>query len=274
MTAKYLPRLDEDTRLLPILSHLSLSYLSGASASDYTFSASDGENKVTAEMVDGLAKKHFPPCARHLWEEGKAKNHLKHYARLQFGLFLKVRQLPAPSPPLPPLFDQRRTLTLSSLFGGNEQGIGLSIDEALLYWRKLFAVGQKMSEDKFKKEHVYNIRHSFGLEGAKKNYTPKSYVFSLPPSSSDVLALIGFGLRLILPSLTPDFLPLKNQVPADPDAEPTRSARHTRLSVQAFRTRPTVPLPLDQLLPHRPRSGRGDGSGVKDALPRCLHEGV
>lgn len=208
MTAKYLPRLDEDTRLLPILSHLSLSYLSGASASDYTFSASDGENKVTAEMVDGLAKKHFPPCARHLWEEGKAKNHLKHYARLQFGLFLKVRQLPPPSPPFPPLFNQRRTLTLSSLFGGNEQGIGLSIEEALLYWRKLFAVGQKMTEDKFKKEHVYNIRHSFGLEGAKKNYTPKSCV-SFSPSSALVFsaqllsACLGFDLTP--PSLIPDF---------------------------------------------------------------------
>lgn len=55
---------------------------------------------MTAAMVDGLARKHFPPCMRHLWEEGNAKHHLKHFARLQFGLFLKVRR---PALPLPPL---------------------------------------------------------------------------------------------------------------------------------------------------------------------------
>lgn len=54
------------------------------------------------------------------------------------------------------------------------QGVGLSIEDALLWWRRLFGVGTgKMTEDHFKKEYQYNIRHSFGLEGAKKNYPPK-----------------------------------------------------------------------------------------------------
>lgn len=145
-TAKYLPRLDEDSRLLPILSHLSLSYLSGSSSSDYSFDAgADGDrDRITADMIDALARQHFPPCMRHLYDTGTSAHHLKHFARLQFGLFLK--------------------------------GVGLSIDEALVFWRKLFQVGSKMAEDKFKKDHVYNIRHSYGLEGGKKNYKPKSCV--------------------------------------------------------------------------------------------------
>ena len=139
-TAKHLPRLDEDARLLPILNHLSLSYLNGSTSSEYMPEGEDGE-RVTAEQVDHLAPRHFPPCMRHLWETGKEQKHLKHFARLQLGLFLK--------------------------------GVGLSVEEALIWWRKMFNVGTKMSDDKFKKEYEYNIKHSYGLVGGKKNYPPK-----------------------------------------------------------------------------------------------------
>ena len=53
------------------------------------------------------------------------------------------------------------------------QGIGLSLDSALAFWRTEFAKGG-MPEDKFKKEHMYNIRHSYGKEGKRVNYTPAS----------------------------------------------------------------------------------------------------
>jgi DNA primase large subunit len=49
---------------------------------------------VTADMVDSLAKRHFPACQYNLWKRLKMDRHLKHHARLQFGLFLKVSETP------------------------------------------------------------------------------------------------------------------------------------------------------------------------------------
>ena len=48
----------------------------------------------------------------------------------------------------------------------------MSVEEAIVFWRKAFA---NMSEDKFNKEYKYNIRHGYGMEGSRKNYTPYSY---------------------------------------------------------------------------------------------------
>lgn len=53
------------------------------------------------------------------------------------------------------------------------QVIGLSIDEAIVFWRKAF--GGTMTDDKFNKEYKYNIRHSFGLEGKRTNYAARRY---------------------------------------------------------------------------------------------------
>ncbi|GAA6003477.1 DNA primase subunit PRI2 [Rhodotorula paludigena] len=138
LTAKALPRLDEDTRLVPILSHLSMGFMAGIT-SDYSFtSTADGE-AVTADMVPELAVQSFPLCMRNMQDTLKGSKHLKHEGRMQYGLFLK--------------------------------GIGLSVEEALAFWRKSFS---SITDDKFNKEYRYNIRHNYGLEGSRKNYTPKS----------------------------------------------------------------------------------------------------
>lgn len=47
----------------------------------------------------------------------------------------------------------------------------MSIEEALVFWRKSFKM---ITDDKFNKEYKYNIRHNYGLEGSRKNYAPKS----------------------------------------------------------------------------------------------------
>ncbi|GAA5985883.1 hypothetical protein JCM10908_006318 [Rhodotorula pacifica] len=138
LTAKALPRLDEDTRLIPILSHLSMGFMAGIT-SDYNFATSADGEAITAEMVPELAVQSFPLCMRQLQDTLKSSKHLKHEGRQQYGLFLK--------------------------------GIGLSVEEALAFWRKSFST---ITDDKFNKEYRYNIRHQFGLEGSRKNYTPKS----------------------------------------------------------------------------------------------------
>lgn len=140
MTARALPRLDEDDRLLPVLSHLSMGFLAGIST-DYSGSSitADGSTTVTAGMVDTLVKTHAPMCMKNLHHTLTATGHLKHYGRLQYNLFLKE--------------------------------LGLPVEEALVFWRRSF---KSMTDDKFNKEYRYNIRHGYGLEGRRMNYPAKS----------------------------------------------------------------------------------------------------
>ena len=55
------------------------------------------------------------------------------------------------------------------------QVLGLSIDEAITFWRRSFS---NLQDDKFNKEYRYNIRHSYGLEGKRANYPAKRFVYS------------------------------------------------------------------------------------------------
>jgi DNA primase large subunit len=137
LTARALPRLDEDSRLIPILNHLSLGFIAPEYTSSTAPSLLSGE-PITAASIDGLSV-HFPACMLHLHGELRRNKHLKHFGRLQYTLFLK--------------------------------GVGLSVEEALIFWRTAFS---NIPEDKFNKEYRYNVRHSYGLEGAGRKYPPRS----------------------------------------------------------------------------------------------------
>ncbi|KAJ1918086.1 DNA primase subunit pri2 [Mycoemilia scoparia] len=144
--AKALPRMDEDERLLPILQNMSSQYGS------QEYQSTNAAGAVTADSVDSLTA-HFPLCMRQLHGKLKEESHLKHFGRMQFGLFLK--------------------------------GIGLSLPEALLYWRKAFS---RMTDDQFQKGYAYNIRHNYGMEGKRTDYTPYScgkIITTNAPSSGD-----------------------------------------------------------------------------------------
>lgn len=80
--------MDEDGRILPILEHLSQGFVAGV-PSEYT-SAGESGDAVTADMIDDMARKHFPMCMRNLHDTLRKERKLKHYGRLQYGLFLKV----------------------------------------------------------------------------------------------------------------------------------------------------------------------------------------
>ena len=85
-------------------------------------------------------------------------SHLKHFGRLQYTLFLK--------------------------------GIGLSLDDCLIFWRQAFKL---VTDDIFNKEYRYNIRHAYGDVGGDairrgRGYSPFSCQKILtehPPSSGE-----------------------------------------------------------------------------------------
>ncbi|OAL71004.1 DNA primase large subunit [Trichophyton violaceum] len=142
LTSRALPRLDEDDRLSPILQHLSKNF--GTADSSY----SEGEGAVpgapiNAASVDVLAQ-HFPLCMRNLHMQLRKNAHLKHFGRLQYTLFLK--------------------------------GIGLSLDDCLVFWRRSF---RNITDDEFNSRYKYNVRHAYGDVGGDMNRRGRGY----PPYS-------------------------------------------------------------------------------------------
>ncbi|CAH8869455.1 unnamed protein product [Trichobilharzia szidati] len=129
----------EENRVLPLLSSLSHRYL----GEDYSTKAAVS-GAVKADDVDGLARQPglFPPCMSQLHEALKSHHHLRHTGRMQYGLFLK--------------------------------GIGLPLEESLKFWRNAFS--PKYDSDQFNKAYAYNIRHNYGKEGKRADYTPYSCI--------------------------------------------------------------------------------------------------
>lgn len=139
-TFQSLPRLEEDDRLLPLLNNLSQNFsnveYNSQAYGDPTMASDINSMSITTPEIT----KHYPMCAKHLQTNMIAQSHLKYAGRQQLGLFLK--------------------------------GIGLSVDEALKFWANQFTKGSGMTLEKFNKEYKYNIRHNYGLEGARINYKP------------------------------------------------------------------------------------------------------
>lgn len=142
LTSRALPRLDEDDRLTPILNHLSKNFGSADSVYSEGEGVVDGE-AITAASIDPLSQ-HFPLCMRNLHMTLRKNNHLKHFGRLQYTLFLK--------------------------------GIGLTLEECILFWRQSF---KGFSDDDFNSKYKYNIRHAYGEVGGDSNRRGRGY----PPYS-------------------------------------------------------------------------------------------
>jgi len=82
----------------------------------------------------------------------KREHKLKHWGRLQYGLFLK--------------------------------GAGLDLEGAQQFWEAHFS--KVMNHDQFVKNYGYSFRHMYGKEGARKNYTPYScmkIIMGTPPEA-------------------------------------------------------------------------------------------
>ncbi|KAL8733692.1 MAG: hypothetical protein Q9181_003474 [Wetmoreana brouardii] len=156
LTARALPRLDEDDRLSPILDHLSKNF----ATPDSTIADSDASltgAPINASSIDTLAQ-HFPVCMRNLHMTLRKNSHLKHFGRLQYTLFLK--------------------------------GLGLTLEDCLIFWHQSF---KSITDDAFNKEYRYNIRHAYGDVGGDairrgRGYSPFSCQKILtehPPGSGE-----------------------------------------------------------------------------------------
>jgi len=138
-TSHAFPSLDEDDRILPILSHLSTNSNVSSYNPDFNNNNNNNNGDINSNSIySNEIKQNFPLCGIQLFKGLTLNNHLKYLARQQFTLFLK--------------------------------GIGLSLDDALKFWNNEFT--KKISNEKFEKEYSYNIRHSYGKEGARINYKP------------------------------------------------------------------------------------------------------
>ncbi|XP_054718625.1 LOW QUALITY PROTEIN: DNA primase large subunit-like [Uloborus diversus] len=138
VTCRALPQLDEDTRLINMLQTLHQRYI----GTDYSNRKTEFVGDVSLEAIDSLSKTSFPLCMRNLHDALRKTHHLKYNGRLQYGLFLK--------------------------------GIGLSLEDALRFWREEFT--KVMDMDKFDKQYMYNIRYNYGKEGKRANFSPYSCI--------------------------------------------------------------------------------------------------
>ncbi|XP_049546457.1 DNA primase large subunit [Anopheles darlingi] len=131
---RMLPTLEIDERFSMLLKSIHTSY----TGKNYTVSKTDS---VPIESIDQLSKKSFPLCMRHIHDTLRATHHIKHTGRMQYTLFLKA--------------------------------IGVTMDDCVRFWREELTRG-KIPIEKFEKEYAYNIRHNYGKEGSRVNYSPFS----------------------------------------------------------------------------------------------------
>ncbi|KAK4634095.1 hypothetical protein CLAFUW4_01969 [Fulvia fulva] len=189
LAARFLPRMDEDNRLAPILHHLSQSFVAPDAGYVESSSLSDITN-ITAASIDGQSQ-HFPLCMQNLHRELRKNSHLKHFGRLQYTLFLK--------------------------------GIGLSLQEAILFWRKSFTL---ITDDKFKSEYLYNVRHSYGDVGGDSNRRGRGYTpYSCQKLLTEALPSSGQQHGCPYRTYSPDNLVSLLQSVGVPDRELLKSVR-------------------------------------------------
>ncbi|KAI3406639.2 PRI2 [Candida oxycetoniae] len=151
-TFQAIPRLEEDDRLIPLLNSLSKNFANFQYDSEENSEFTSDINAIT--ITSKKIMSHYPLCATHLQRGLMTTSHLRYNGRQQLGIFLK--------------------------------GIGLNVDEALKFWSQQFTKNGKLTLDSFNKEYKYNIRHQYGLEGARINYRPWdcATILSKPKPSS------------------------------------------------------------------------------------------
>jgi DNA primase large subunit len=126
-------QVEEEDRIAPLLKTMNSQYSNAKTFTDQTF----GENEINSMNIDSLSA-HMPLCMSQIHSSLKRDHKLKHWGRLQYGLFLK--------------------------------GAGMSMEESLAFFQREFT--RIMTAEQFHKNYSYNIRHMYGKEGKRASYTP------------------------------------------------------------------------------------------------------
>jgi len=122
----------------------------------------------------------LPPCMGYLYNNLKANHRLSHHARFNFSLFLK--------------------------------DVGMSVNEAIRFWSHEYSKPSKSckcshSWQKDSSKFTYGIRHLYGLEGSRANYTTPSCSkiqnFSLGPSEEGGCPFMNFDAERLKKVLHP-----------------------------------------------------------------------
>lgn len=107
---------------------------------DFTKISMQRHSTINIADLDAHANTNYPLCMRQMHIHLKQAHHMKHTGRIQYGLFLK--------------------------------GIGLTLDDSIKFWRTEFT--KKIPKEQFDRNYLYNVRHSYGKEGKRADYTPWS----------------------------------------------------------------------------------------------------
>ena len=132
ITAKTYQNFCNDERLAPLLSKWANGYL----LSSMTVNSS---GKVDMSRIDKIADTQFPLCMKYMHRHLRSTHHMKHTGRQQYNLFLK--------------------------------SIGVSLEDALNFWKGEFTKKPETDEKIFNSRYAYNIRHNYGKEGNRKDYS-------------------------------------------------------------------------------------------------------
>ena len=127
---------DEAGRVAPIAAGLALRYLGPAIEGE----VGANSQQMRVQDLPKAATEHFPLCMLTLFQALRRDAHLRHGGRMQLSLFLKA--------------------------------IGLRMEDALAFWKGEFT--RKITAEDFDKRYAYNLRHNYGKEGKRTDYTPYS----------------------------------------------------------------------------------------------------
>ncbi|KAL0925589.1 hypothetical protein M5K25_003944 [Dendrobium thyrsiflorum] len=164
-------REQEKDRLTPIVEALGSSYLGPDYSQPMEFT------DISLKDIDQLANTSFPLCMRHLFNK---------------GLYPSSELCPQHAYITPSfvILDNLEQLLKTKLPSGVSQltfswGVGLNLESALAFWRAEFS--QKVGSERFDKEYAYAVRHNYGKEGKRTDYTPYSCqkIISVTPSVGD-----------------------------------------------------------------------------------------